>query len=71
MTNATATLAALNANDNASEFAGQMLSNDGQSNSLWLFGDKVANRFESEGGEIFWTGDVEGWNYAAEDAIDA
>lgn len=71
MTNATATLATLNANDNATEVGGQMLSVDGQGNSLWLFGDKVANRFETEDGEIFWTGDVEGWNYSAEDAIDA
>ena len=71
MTNATATIAALNANDNPADFAGQILSNDGQGNSLWLFGDKVANRFQSEDGEIFWSGDVEGWNYATEDAIDA
>lgn len=64
-----ATLEALNANDNATAFGGQMLSNDGQGNSLWLFGGKVANRFETEDGEIFWTADVECWNYTAEDAI--
>ena len=70
MSNAIATLAALNSNDNASEIGGRMLSNDGQGNSLWLFGDKVANRFcEIEGYEAFWSDDVDGWNYTTEDAL--
>ena len=67
----TVTLSTLNSNDNPTKFAGQMISNDGQGNSLWLFGDKVANRLETEDGEIFWSADVKGWNYTTEDAIPA
>lgn len=60
------TLKALNANDNPRDFGGSMLSDDGH-NQLWLFGDKVANRYIAFGTEeIIWSDDVSGWNYDPE-----
>ena len=71
MSNATPTISSLNANDNAREIGGSLLSDDG-CNQLWLFGDKVANRFENDDGEIFWSDDVTGWNHdPATDCIPA
>ena len=72
MTNATIpTLNALTENDSPLTMGGEILGQDGQGNQLWLFRaiDKVANRFESEGGEVIWTADVEGWNYTTKDAL--
>lgn len=64
-----ATLATLNETDNAKSLGGMWLSQDGQGNQLWLFGDKVANRFKNEDGEILWSGNVTGWNYEPSDAL--
>jgi hypothetical protein len=66
----TPTLAVLNKNDNPAEFGMEKLGDDGQ-NQLWLHRatDKVANRFTDGGENVFWTDEIEGWNYSAEDAI--
>jgi len=72
ITNATlATLAALNAGADPKSLGGERLGDDGQ-NELWLFGQKVANKYTSdETGEPEWSDDVAGWNYDPEtDAID-
>lgn len=66
------TLTSLNANDNVTEVGGIMLGNDGQGNQLWQFGEKVANRYQdSESGAIWWSDEIEGWNYSSDDAIAA
>jgi len=64
------TLEILNNTDDAKSLGGEMLGDDGQGNQLWLFRDidRVANRYKDEEG-VFWTGDVEGWNYTEEDAL--
>lgn len=70
MSNAIANLEDLNRFDNPEAFSGNVLSTDGQGNSLWIFGDKVANRFcEIEGCEAFWSDEIEGWGYSEEDAL--
>ena len=67
------TLQLLNANDNPAEFGMEKLGDDGEGNQLWLHRatDKVANRFTDGDGNVFWTDEIEGWNYSAEDAINA
>lgn len=72
MTNATISpLNILIQTDSPLTMGGEMLGEDGHGNQLWLFRaiDKVANRFEDEDGEVFWTADIEGWNYTSEDAL--
>jgi len=61
----------LNANDDPKSFGGECLGDDGQGNELWLFRsvDKLANRFEDDD-VIRWDGDIEGWNYTEEYALD-
>ena len=67
----TVTLAALNAGADPKSFGGERLADDGQ-NELWLFGQKIANKYTSdETGESEWSTDVAGWNYDPQsDAID-
>jgi hypothetical protein len=69
------TLAVLNAGADPKSFGGSRLGDDGQ-NELWLFGEKVANRFcandpnTDSGFDVYWDNDVAGWNYNPEtDAI--
>lgn len=66
----TPTLQLLNANDNPIEFGMEKLGEDGQGNQLWLHRatSKIANRFDDEGG-VFWTNEIEGWNYELSDAL--
>lgn len=64
----TATLSVLNVYDNPRYFGGKMLGTDPY-NQLWLFGDRVANRFQLEDC-IEWSDDVDGWGYSKSDAID-
>jgi len=65
------TLEKLNETDDPKSFGGEMLGNDGQGNQLWFFRsiDKVANRY-SEDGEIEWSGDIDGWNYTDDFALE-
>jgi len=65
------TLRALNETDSPQTMGGNQLGEDGQGNQLWLFRplDKVANRFQTEDGEVYWSAEVEGWNYTSEDAL--
>jgi len=65
------TLEKLNETDDPKSFGGELLGNDGQGNQLWLFRsiDKVANRY-SEDGEVEWSGDIEGWNYTDDFALE-
>ena len=66
------TLATLNQNDNPVDCGMEKLGDDGQ-NQLWLHRstDKVANRFTDGDGNVFWSNEVEGWSYGADDAIPA
>jgi len=66
------TLAILNENDDPKSFGGEMLSDDGQGNELWLFRsiDKVANRWSDDEGNVQWDDDITGWNYTDECALD-
>jgi len=65
------TLEKLNETDDPKSFGGELLGNDGQGNELWLFRsiDKVANRYNSDDGEIYWSDDIEGWNYTKDFAV--
>ena len=65
------TLAILNENDDPKHFGGEMLSDDGQGNELWLFRsiDKVANRWSDDEGNVQWDADITGWNYTDEYAL--
>ena len=58
----------LNTTDTPDAFGGSLLADDGQGNQLWLFGDKIANRYADEYG-TWWSGDVEGWGYVNADAL--
>ena len=68
----TPSLALLNETDDPKSIGGELLGDDGQGNELWVFRsvDKVANRFEDEDGRAYWDGDIEGWNYTEEFALD-
>ena len=68
-TNTTPILYILNLTDNAKALGGDLLGTDGNGNQLWSFGDKVANRWTDEEGNLLWSGSVAGWGYTAEDAI--
>ena len=65
------TLNTLNDTDAPLTMGGEMLGMDGHGNQLWLFRaiDQVANRLQTEDGEVVWSADIEGWNYTAEDAL--
>jgi hypothetical protein len=67
----TPTLNSLNATDDPRSMGGEMLGMDCHGNQLWLFRaiDKVANRRETEDGQILWSADIEGWNYTSQDAV--
>jgi hypothetical protein len=54
------TLTELNGNDNPRDFNGELIIDDGV-NELWKFGEKFANRTETEAG-YFWDDDLKGWN---------
>lgn len=65
------TLRELNASNNPVELGGRNLGKDAYGNELWLFGEKVANRFvDTATGECSWDADVAGWGYTAEDSIE-
>ena len=65
------TLNTLNDTDAPLTMGGEMLGMDGHGNQLWLFRaiDQVANRLQTEDGEVVWSADIEGWSYTAEDAL--
>lgn len=62
------TIKILNGGSDPKAFGGKILGDDGV-NQLWVFDGKVANRFCDDEAHIFWSNDVEGWNYSKSDAL--